>query len=79
MPVLIGARDDTVRTLFGHVLRFTAGEETVVPNHRRIVAECLARGHTRVPQASTSKPAPAPAKKQSAPRPRVAPKEATVA
>jgi hypothetical protein len=45
MPILIGNRDDVVRTTTGHTVSFKAGEETFVPDNNVVVKSCIERGH----------------------------------
>jgi hypothetical protein len=46
MAVMIGNRDEVVRTKAGHAIRFTAGEETHVPDDQYIIKVCSESGHT---------------------------------
>jgi len=45
--VLIGDRDDIVRTAYGHSVGFRKGEPTEVPNVPAVIKACLDRGHKR--------------------------------
>ena len=45
MPLMIGNRDDVVRTTHGHVIWFHEGAEKLVPDIDEVVSQCLSRGH----------------------------------
>lgn len=69
MPVMIGNRNDVVRTTSGHTVAFSTGEETFVPENNSVVKACIERGHTlkkEEPAKAEPKPAPAPAATKSA-------------
>jgi len=50
--VLIGDRDDLVRTPYGHSIGFRKGEPTETPNIPAVVKACLDRGHKRQVEAA---------------------------
>lgn len=45
--VLIGDRNDLVRTPYGHSVGFRKGEPTEIPNIPAVIKACLDRGHKR--------------------------------
>lgn len=60
MPIMIGNRDDLVRTTTGHSVGFKTGEERFVPNIPALVKACVERGHV-VKKEVKAAPAAAPA------------------
>ena len=62
MPVLIGQRDDVVRTLAGHVVGFREGKETFVPDNQSVIKACVERGHSIKKEEAPKVAEPAPAK-----------------
>jgi hypothetical protein len=48
MPKYIGSHDDVVRTKTGHVVVFTAGEESWVPDNSVVIKAVKQAGHTPV-------------------------------
>ena len=46
--ILIGDREDLVRTTCGHSVGFRAGQPTEIPNIPAVLKACLDRGHKRL-------------------------------
>lgn len=44
--IMIGNRDDIVRTKAGYAVGFKAGQETYVVDDPYVIKECTDRGHT---------------------------------
>ena len=45
--VMIGDREEVVRTAFGHSIGFRKGEPTEIPDIPAVIKACLDRGHKR--------------------------------
>ena len=48
MPFVKGNRDDVVRTLTGHMIKFEEGEIKWIPDVPALVKACAERGHVKV-------------------------------
>jgi hypothetical protein len=58
MPIMLGNRNDVVRTTAGHTVAFSTGEETFVPDNNAVVKACIERGHTLKKEDPTAKEPP---------------------
>lgn len=73
MTVMIGNRDDIVRTTTGHTIVFKKGKPTRLPNNPDVAKACADRGHAIEVKA---KPAPPQPVKASEPAKKATPRRA---